>query len=430
MAKVRVASLWYCFWLFMCIAGLTNGSFAREYIVSQDGLGDFNRIADCVAAMKPGDRCTVWPGDYPERVVLPARLASAGQRTVISADPPLMATVQGFDVRGCDNVRIEGFDVANNYPTGLDATGILIRSNNVEIANNYIHAIRGGGIVGYWVQPWSNNITIENNRITRCQSGINICGNQWYVVNNEVTRLIQYSSGDCDYARFFGENHLIKNNIFFGTYQSEIGSAHVDGFQTYDDNGEYFKDVVILGNVIRDCHQGVMTEADKYQQSSGLYIVNNIFANCWSWGADVHDVTNVLVAHNVFANMLTNGVGARAGSSVGLFNNVFYNAGSNYFMDPGAALFCCDNLLFSTKQKIDASIYSWDITNLNPCFRDAAGLDFHLTGNSPAIDAGVDVGLTMDFDDQGRPVGSFPDIGAFEYVPLAGITAAHWQQYR
>lgn len=47
--------------------------------------------------------------------------------------------------------------------------------------------------------------------------------------------------------------------------------------------------------------------------------------------------------------------------------------------------------------------------------------DYHLRSGSPAINAGVDVGLTTDAD--GKPIIGLPDIGAYEYQPTAGIPA-------
>lgn len=48
----------------------------------------------------------------------------------------------------------------------------------------------------------------------------------------------------------------------------------------------------------------------------------------------------------------------------------------------------------------------------DPLFVDAVNGDFHLQAGSPCINAGVDVGLTSDYD--GDPIVGLPDIGAYE----------------
>lgn len=50
--------------------------------------------------------------------------------------------------------------------------------------------------------------------------------------------------------------------------------------------------------------------------------------------------------------------------------------------------------------------------------RTFAGLDdYHLLPNSPLINAGVDVGLTQDYEGNHVPTGPYPDIGIYEYQP-------------
>ena len=39
----------------------------------------------------------------------------------------------------------------------------------------------------------------------------------------------------------------------------------------------------------------------------------------------------------------------------------------------------------------------------------------HLQAGSPAIDAGTNLGYTKDYEDKTVPVGSAPDMGAYEY---------------
>jgi hypothetical protein len=51
--------------------------------------------------------------------------------------------------------------------------------------------------------------------------------------------------------------------------------------------------------------------------------------------------------------------------------------------------------------------------NLDPRF--IGNGNFKLQSNSPAINAGIDVGLTSDFEGNPVPVNGSPDIGAFEY---------------
>lgn len=58
----------------------------------------------------------------------------------------------------------------------------------------------------------------------------------------------------------------------------------------------------------------------------------------------------------------------------------------------------------------------------DPKFVDEANLDFHVAADSPALNAGVDVGIAIDRDGNARPAGAGFDIGAYER--LASVTGA------
>lgn len=425
--KNRLSS--YVLWLSCLLIASANTALPAEFFVNADGTGDFTTISQAVAVMQPGDICTVGPGTYNERVRMPVRISgTASKKTIFRAIPPRQATMQGFDTQRTNYVRIEGFQITHSYTGGMDGVGIMIRSNYVEIINNYIYNVRGSGVCGYWNEPKSENVWVSGNYIYRGQSGINISGKNWLVENNKVERLYRHADYDCDYTRFFGENIVIRNNEFFGTIQSEIGKSHVDGFQTFDNNGEYARNVSIYGNRISDCHQGMMAEAHHYNNSSDFLIYNNIFRNCWSWALDIHGVRNVQVFHNVFADMKVNGVGLRSAASGRVINNIFYNAGSIYWAEDDCTMEGRNNLVYRVGATIDSRKYVNDIVNSSPKFVNASGGDYRLLSGSPAIDSGSFVGITYDIDNKQRPSGASVEIGPFEHYPRAA--ARSWASYQ
>jgi len=59
----------------------------------------------------------------------------------------------------------------------------------------------------------------------------------------------------------------------------------------------------------------------------------------------------------------------------------------------------------------------------DPLFINAGSAHFSLQSTSPCIDAGVDVGLSLDYAGNAVPQGIGVDIGAYEYEPDLGIIA-------
>lgn len=57
----------------------------------------------------------------------------------------------------------------------------------------------------------------------------------------------------------------------------------------------------------------------------------------------------------------------------------------------------------------------------DPAFLSPAAGDYHLAPTSAAIDQGVETGITIDIDNQARPAGSAPDLGADEWRSLVNL---------
>jgi hypothetical protein len=167
-----------------------------------------------------------------------------------------------------------------------------------------------------------------------------------------------------------------------------------------------------------------MGEAAFYGDISDLLFSNNVFAHGGAWGMSVHQIKNVTAVHNVFADIQYHGIGFRDGATGVVRNNIFYNAGSNYWASDGGSVEGSHNILYSTESNIDPAGFPDDLVNIDPLIIDPAADDYHIPANSPAIDAGTNMGVMTDLDGNPRPQGGGVDIGAYEFTPALVLSGA------
>ncbi len=373
-----------------------------------------------------GDTVIVRSGVYNERISFNSgHSGSAGNLVTFKAVPRRSVTMQGFETENCDYLRIEGFEISTSHSGG----GVNIRSDHCEVVDNFCHGSHGAGI-----QTGGNNPSsgfVSGNLVRECQYGITISGNNWMIIGNEVTRLKDFGGGnDVDYGRFFGFDHLWHNNHFYGTLQSDIGSAHLDAMQTWSLNStSKTQRIFINGNIFQDVHQGVMMESNTQGNVRDIYITNNVIENCQNWAVSVKKgCLNVVALYNIFAHCHIHTMGVRDGSSATIMNNVFFESERAFFAD-NSSLVSANNLLWEIYDGF--TLKNGDI-HANPKFvnfNDLLGPDgLPFTGDdgflpmddSPLIDAGVNPAIpsitvdTLDMVGFGRPAGDGFDIGPRE----------------
>jgi hypothetical protein len=136
----------------------------------------------------------------------------------------------------------------------------------------------------------------------------------------------------------------------------------------------------------------------------------------WASSGTGNLIYNNIVYDNNFGLTLT-------GLSLEVYNNTIYNNNYNgIYIKPGSHTgmkiqnnISYGNTLAGIKNDGTDVVLSNNLTS-DPLFVNAAGYDFHLKSNSPAINAGYKLSsvVTTDYSGTSRPQGAAFDIGAFE----------------
>ena len=243
-----------------------------------------------------------------------------------------------------------------------------------------------------------------------------------------------------------------RNNLSYigGCYQSGT-TREGDGINLYDRTSN----VIIQYNTLDNVYDGaiVLEGAQDNCFHVGISVHHNIVTNS-EYGAEIYHtgtnsgLTNIFVYNNTFYN---NGGGwshaqrpdprgtglmmwnsTNGGLSNCFFRNNIVHTSANQHIDvydptndlagwtidyndwypDGAVAFL--RYTTATNSAGWETATSQDAHSIVADPKLVSTSDFHLQSTSPAINAGVNVGLTQDFD--GNPISGLPDIGAFEFM--------------
>ena len=429
---------------------------ATEYFVGNsaaNGNGSaaspFNSINAALDAAQPGDVIRILPGSYSESITT-KRGGTAGQPITIRADNPTdrpritqsgtvltinqdYITIDGLIIDGdfgnsdlvkinnADHTILSNCEIRNGTKDGVD----LANSDDVLIENCRIHHLLGGSF---------NSQVDAHGIVAASERNLTIRGCE-----------IFYVSGDC-FQTDPGRGVPRWDNILIEDSKLWTGPLPADaaGWKAGEIPGENAVDTKVNSDDPSYRARITIRNVEAYGFTPGY--INNRAAFNIKEKVECR-MKSVMAHHNEIAFRLR-GPGSNGGAHVTIINAIAYdndktfrtedgleimhvynatfdkgNSG-RYFQNAGGgydqAGFDLRNCLFLGAKPGDAG----DPSNMSAnagFFIDAAANDYRLSGNSPAIDAGVDIAeVSDDFNGAPRQPGSY-DVGAFEFNSTTGI---------
>lgn len=279
---------------------------------------------------------------------------------------------------------------------------ITVRSSRVLVEGCSLFGTTSiGGLFGA-VDADQSTMTIRGNRFHTTGEAVH-CNNSFSIIENNYFENVIGSNDAIDLDGQMGEPSIITGNTFIDMENDAIDTGYASA--------------IIEQNFIMNCgDKGISLEG-----TSEVIVNNNVIINTVI-GIAIKDQCFASIVHNTIVRS-GNGIWAyeknagRGGGIADVVNTVVWDAEISIAADALSTL-----TVQSSNFNILPNEYQTNNVSVAPLFVDPANLDFHLRSDSPLIDAGISTNVAVDYDNKQRPLGSSPDIGAFEYDPATNMS--------
>jgi hypothetical protein len=310
-----------------------NRSVGSKAVLVNASINTFVNIQDGVNKLTAGDTLAVAPGVYNERVSTKAN-GTSSKSIVIKADSSGEVILNGFSIDH-SYINLIGFTIQ-----GINCDAITINKGvvGINILENKITVLDTGFYIAINCPGGTNaheteKMLIKGNVFGPTSKAGNICmrlRGKFHEVTNNV---FNYWNGK-DAINMIASESKITNNLFNSISHSPTSTLHPDCIQIYVENNSNQKNVLIEGNVMRNCSgQGIRMYQDvaASQTCSTWTIRNNLFINIGAKALQTRGF-NCNVLNNLFYYATTN-----TGHPLGFLednknsraiNNVFIGCGS------------------------------------------------------------------------------------------------------
>ena len=374
----------------------------------------------------------------------------------------ITVTVTGLTIRNGNAAEGGGFVpeypwLFNDYGGGIYAYNAKLVISNCTVFSNTGVGLGGGLHLKGDNAILFNNIIAHNS--ARSSGGMFLKGDNAFLISNVISGNTAdgYSGG----ISLRGSNHLLdRNRIISNVAGSDEGGINIAA----DSNNLIFSNNIVAGNIANDEGGGVDMYGSENVRFDNNWFINNKAVNrcaglligishgqtimrgahAGSWpenkpnsnpGGNPGPIppgpapSSVALIHNTIAdNNGSEAICVGEFSTVVMSNTIIAGHNLGIYATDNAATWA-DHTLWWNNTTPTATVASAAITTTNdvygdPAFVDPTAHDYHLGGNSAAIDAGIDVGINTDIDGEARPQIAGYDIGADEFVIQRDVALA------
>ncbi len=325
------------------------------------------------------------------------------------ADPPVIRSTATnvLSVRGSDvtisNLRLEG---SSNAAVLLFGTDHLLDGCEIADAGMGVMAMGSGNVITRNTIRDLNMVANDGIYQDYGAEGVMIRGSDTEVSYNRFINCqadSEYFGEDGGAIEIVAEDGEVISNLRVHHNYSENS---VGFFQAASYSSATVRDAVLAYNVVVDSRWVAFLWTDAIQ-FEGVRLENNTVV--WPAGAE-----SPMLA-KLFQGWGQTGPGGSVEAGAVRFQNNVFVAEDEAPGLLGAGIDRDHNLFASPVVDPSFELLSGERWVDDPGFVDLAGRDYHLAEGSPAIDAGVDLGYTHDFEDMAVPAGTAPDLGAYEF---------------
>ncbi|MGH7494847.1 MAG: right-handed parallel beta-helix repeat-containing protein [bacterium] len=281
---------------------------------------------------------------------------------------------------------------------------------NVKVYAGYVRIqgfrFEGGGVFVRFDHPGHCEI-LNNHFVGEFGYGAVEAGGDSNLIAGNYIEIDSAVTSTLDHGIYIhgGIGSIIRNNV--------VKNSSGYGIHLYDERGYDLQDIIVENNQVYGSRlrSGIIVALGGNSRARNITIRNNVVVHNEVDGIAVRDAAqNVKIYNNTIYGVGQNGIYFKYDvDNVIVRNNIIHlGAGREHIYNNNNApgIIVDHNLYWPAPLKI-TDVVAANPLIANPLFVNETQFNFKLKSNSPAIDAGVDVGLPYS--------GNLPDIGAEEF---------------